>query len=89
MPAHRDRTLHCLIQSYEGLPDLPFHDKTITGRICFNFGEIALGQVISGQKIGIKQMNDSIWPINFIDTEYWIEPVEISFDPELLPMSPE
>jgi putative transposase len=88
---------------YEGLPDLdyPFHDKTITvttcGRICFNRRKINLSQVFAGQKVGIKQMNERVWLVTFMDydlgyfddTQCRMEPLENPFGPKVLPMSPE
>jgi putative transposase len=58
---------------YRGLPDLdyPFHDKAVTvttcGRICFNRQKINLSQVFAGQTIGIKQTEDRIWLVSFMD----------------------
>jgi putative transposase len=88
---------------YQGLPDLdyPFHDKTVTvttcGRICFNRRKINLSQVFAGQRVGIKQVNDRIWLVTFMDydlgyfddMECRMEPLENPFGPKVLPMSPE
>ena len=88
---------------YQGLPDLdyPFHDKTVTvttcGRICFNRRKINLSQVFAGQKVGIKQVNERMWLVTFMDydlgyfddMECRMEPLENPFGPKVLPMSPE
>lgn len=58
---------------YTGLPDLdyPFHDKAVTvttcGRICYNRKKINLSQVFAGQTVGIKQVEDHIWLVSFVD----------------------
>ena len=88
---------------YSGLPELdyPLHDKsavvTTCGRICFNTRKINLSQVFSGQKVGIKQVEDRLWLVSFMDydlgyfddTECRLEPLQNPFGPKLLPMSPE
>ena len=58
---------------YVGLPDLeyPFHDKTITvtscGRICYKSMKVNFSQVFAGQKVGIKQVEDNIWLVSFME----------------------
>jgi putative transposase len=87
---------------YQGLPDLdyPFHDKAVTvttcGRICFNRQKINLSQVFAGQTVGIKQTDDRIWLVSFMDYDlgYFddatcrLEPLANPFGPKVLPMSP-
>jgi len=87
---------------YEGLTDVdyPFHDKAATvttcGRICFNRQKINLGQVFAGQTVGIKQTEDRIWLVTFMDYDlgYFddetcrLEPLQNPFGPKVLPMSP-
>jgi len=86
-----------------GLTELgyPFHDKTVTvttcGRICFNRQKINLSIVFAGQSVGIKQVNEHIWLVTFMDYDlgYFdhqtcrLEPLENPFGPKVLPMSPE
>lgn len=88
---------------YKGLPDLsyPFHDKEVTvtscGRICFNKRKINLSQVFAGQTVGIKQTDDRIWLVSFMDYDlgYFddetcrLEPLANPFGPKVLPMSSE
>ena len=88
---------------YRGLPDLnyPLHDKAATvttcGRICFNRQKINLSQVFAGQTVGIKQTDDRIWLVSFMDYDlgYFddetcrLEPLANPFGPKVLPMSPE
>jgi len=87
---------------YNGLPELdyPFHDKAATvttcGRICFNRQKINLSQVFAGQTVGIKQTEDRIWLVSFMDYDlgYFddetcrLEPLANPFGPKVLPMSP-
>ncbi len=87
---------------YRGLPDLdyPFHDKTIIvtncGRICMGRRKINLTTVLAGQKVGVKQVDDQIWLVSFMqhDLGYFddqtgrLEPIANPFGPNVLPMSP-
>jgi putative transposase len=86
---------------YRGLPDIdyPFHDRAVTvttcGRICFNRQKINLSQVFAGQIVGIKQTDDRIWLVSFMDYDlgYFddetcrLEPLANPFGPKALPMS--
>jgi len=88
---------------YRGLPDIdyPFHDRAATvttcGRICFNRQKINLSQVFAGQTVGIKQTDDRIWLVSFMDYDlgYFddetcrLEPLANPFGPKVLPMSSE
>ncbi len=88
---------------YDGLPELdyPLHDKSVIvttcGRICFKTRKINLSQVFAGQRVGIKQVDDRLWLVSFMDydlgyfddTECRLEPIDNPFGPKLLPMSPE
>jgi putative transposase len=90
-------------KAYEGLPELdyPFHDKSVIvttcGRICFQTRKINLSQVFAGQRVGIKQVEDRLWLVSFMDydlgyfddTECRLEPLDNPFGSKLLPMSPE
>jgi len=99
-PAERYRPS---LRPYRGLPDLdyPLHDKSATvttcGRICFNKQKINLSQVFAGQTVGIKQTDERIWLVSFMDYDlgYFddetcrLEPLANPFGPKVLPMSPE
>jgi len=88
-------------KGYKRMSELeyPFHDKTITvtccGRICYNQQKVNLSTVFAGQKIGIKEVEDRIWLVSFMqyDLGYFDhqtcrpEPVENPFDAKVLPMS--
>jgi putative transposase len=90
-------------RAYDGLPDLdyPFHDKSVVvttcGRICFKTRKINLSQVFAGQRVGIKQVEERLWLVSFMDydlgyfddTECRLEPIDNPFGAKLLPMSPE
>ena len=90
-------------RAYEGLPELdyPMHDKslivTTCGRICFNTRKINLSQVFAGQRVGIKQVEERLWLVSFMDydlgyfdnTECRLEPLNNPFGSKLLPMSSE
>ena len=58
---------------YQGLPDIdyPYHDRTVTvtncGRICIGKRKINLSQALSGQNIGIKEVEDKIWIVTFMN----------------------
>jgi len=89
-------------RQYCGLEDLdyPFHDRTVTvttcGRICMGRRKINLSVVFAGQNVGIKQVEDQIWLVSFMnyDLGYFdhetgrLEPIENPFGPKVLPMSP-
>jgi hypothetical protein len=83
------------------LPDLdyPLHDKTVVvtrcGRICLGKKKINFSQVFAGQAVGIKEVQDDIWLVSFMDYDlgYFdletrvLEPLENPFGPKVLPMS--
>jgi len=58
---------------YTGMPDIsyPFHDRTVTvthcGRICISRLKINLSQVFAGQDIGVKEVDEGIWLVSFMD----------------------
>jgi putative transposase len=86
---------------YRGLPpvEYPLHDRTITvtncGRICMKKLKINFSRSFMGQQVGIKEVNDGIWLVSFMDYDlgYFdeeskkIEPLENPFGSGLLPMS--
>jgi transposase InsO family protein len=60
-------------RSYRGLSELtyPFHDRTVVvttcGRICMHNKKINLSHVFSGQTLGIKEVEENIWLVSFMD----------------------
>ena len=57
---------------YGGLPELtyPFHDHeilvTACGRLCLHRKKINISTHLAGQKLGIKEVDDSIWLVSFM-----------------------
>jgi len=58
---------------YKGLPEVeyPFHDRdilvTACGRICMHRKKINISSVMAGQRLGIKEVDDGIWLISFMN----------------------
>ena len=85
---------------YRGLEDLeyPFHDRTALvtscGRICYKRRKINLSTVFAGQKVGVKQVTNSVWLVSFMqyDLGYFdaetcrLEPIQDPFRSNVLPM---
>jgi transposase InsO family protein len=86
---------------YQGLPEIsyPLHDRevvvTACGRLCMHRKRINLSQVLAGQRVGIKEVDEGIWLVSFmhydlgyIDLEQkTLQPLDNPFGPRLLPMS--
>jgi transposase InsO family protein len=86
---------------YRGLPDLtyPLHDRevlvTACGRICMYRKRISISHVLAGQRVGIKEVDDGIWIVSFmqydlgyIDLEQkTLQPLDNPFGARLSPMS--
>ena len=60
-------------RAYKGLPDIeyPFHDKVLNvtscGRICMMRKKINLSTSLAGQAVGIKEVDDNIWLVTFME----------------------
>jgi hypothetical protein len=58
---------------YLGIPEphYPFHDRTVVvtscGRICLYNKKINLSVSLAGQAVGIKEVDDGIWLVSFMD----------------------
>lgn len=77
-------------------PEYPFHDRTVRvtrcGRICIGKRKINLSQVFAGQILGIREVDDQIWIVTFLDydlgffdsKEGRVEPAPNPFTPEKL-----
>ena len=89
---------------FQGLGELeyPLHDRTVTvthcGRICIGKRKINLSHVFAGQRVGIREVEDKIWLVSFMqydlgwfDQEFGrVECAENPFGAKVLsPMSPE
>ena len=52
-------------------PDYPFHDRTVRvtrcGRICIGRRKISLSTVFAGQTVGIRQVDDQVWLVSFLN----------------------
>jgi len=86
---------------YQGLPELeyPFHDRdilvTACGRICMHRKKINISTVLAGQRLGIKEVDDGIWLVSFmqydlgyIDLEQrTLQTIDNPFGSRLSPMS--
>ena len=86
---------------YAGLSDLayPLHDRdilvTACGRICLHRKKINISTVLAGQSLGIKEVDDDIWLVSFmqydlgyIDLEQrTLQTIDNPFGTRLSPMS--
>ncbi len=86
---------------YNGLPELeyPFHDRDVIvtncGRVCIYRKKINISTVLAGQKLGIKEVEDGIWLVTFmnydlgyIDLEQrTLQTIDNPFGSRLSPMS--
>jgi putative transposase len=88
---------------YQGVDELeyPAHDWTAVitacGRICYQRRKVNVSQVFAGQKVGVRQTEEHVWLVTFMDYDlgYFddetcrLEPIDNPFGSKLLPMSPE
>jgi len=86
---------------YRGIaePHYPFHDKTVVvtncGRLCLYRKKINLSLCLAGQAVGIKEVEDGIWLVSFMEydlgyidlEEKSLQPLGNPFGPKVLPMS--
>ena len=74
-------------------------DRTVTvthcGRVCFGKRKINLSTVFAGQNVGVKQVDERIWLMTFMqydlgffdDETCRLEPAEYPFQAKVLPVS--
>ena len=70
---------------------------TQCGRVCYNGQKINLSRSFAGQNVGVKQVDDKVWLVSFIqyDLGYFdsdtsrLEPIENPFAAKVLPMCSE
>ena len=88
-------------RDYNGLPEVeyPFHDRDILvtncGRICLYRKKINISIALCGQRLGIKEVDDGIWLVSFMEYDLGyidleqktLQPLDNPFGPRLLPMS--
>lgn len=86
---------------YRGIPEphYPFHDKTVVvthcGRLCLYRKKINLSTCLAGQAVGIKEVDEGIWLVSFMEydlgyvdlEEKTLQPLHNPFGPKVLPMS--
>ena len=86
---------------YHGLPDFdyPLHDRdilvTACGRICMHRKKINISTVLAGQRLGIREVDDGIWLVSFLNYDLGyidleqktLQPLNNPFGPRLSPMS--
>src|SRR6478609_2797834 len=79
-----------------GLEALTDRDVLVTacGRICIYRKKINVSTVLAGQRLGIKEVDEGIWLVSFIDYDLGyidleqrtLQPVDNPFGPRLSPM---
>ena len=88
-------------RSYQGLPevDYPMHDRdalvTACGRICMLRKKINISTVMAGQRLGLKEVDDGIWVVSFMDYDLGyidleqktLQPIDNPFGSRVSPMS--
>jgi transposase InsO family protein len=88
-------------RTYRGLPELryPLHDRdvlvTACGRICMHRKRVNISTVLAGQRVGIKEVDEGIWLVSFmqydlgyVDLEQkTLQPLDNPFGTRLSPMS--
>lgn len=86
---------------YQGLPEphYPFHDRTVVvtccGRLCLYRKKINLSLSLAGQAVGVKEVDDGIWLVSFMEydlgyidlEEKTLQPLDNPFGPKVSPMS--
>ena len=88
-------------RQYDGLPELsyPLHDREVLvthcGRICMHRKRINISHVLAGQRLGVKEVDDGIWLVSFLDYDLGfvdleqrtLQPLDNPFGPRLSPIS--
>jgi transposase InsO family protein len=86
---------------YTGLPEphYPFHDRVVNvtscGRLCLYRKKINLSKSLAGQAVGVKEVDQGIWLVTFMDydlgyidlEEKTLQPLDNPFGPKVSPMS--
>ena len=82
---------------YEGLPEpnYPFHDKTVNVtncvRLCLYRKKINLTRSLAGQAVGVKEVDDGVWLVSFMEydlgyvdlEEKTLQPLDNPFGPKV------
>ena len=86
---------------YTGIPEphYPFHHRTVVvtscGRLCLYRKKINLSVRLAGQAVGVKEVDNGIWLVSFMDydlgyidlEEKTLQSLENPFGPKVLPTS--
>lgn len=84
-------------RAYEGLPEpnYPFHDLTVNvtncGRLCLFRKKINLSRSLAGQAVGVKEVDDGVWLVSFMQydlgyvdlEEKTLQPLDNPFGPNV------
>jgi hypothetical protein len=82
---------------YLGFPELSYdRDVTACERICMYRKRINVSTVLAGQRLGIKEVDEGVWIVNFmrydlgfVDLEQkTLQPLDNLFGPRLSPICP-
>jgi hypothetical protein len=80
-------------------PHYPFHDRSVVvthcGPLCLYNKKINLSSSLAGQAVGVKEVDDGIWLVSFMQyhlgyvdlEEKTLQPAANPFGPKVLPMS--
>jgi len=91
------------LRSYDGIPEphYPFHDRTVmvtrSGRLCLYRKKINLSTSLTGQAVGVKEVDHGIWLVSFMEydlgyidlEEKTLQPLENPFGPKLSVSGPD
>ena len=89
------------LRQYHGIsePHYPVHDRTVVitscGLLCLYRKKINLSKSLAGQAVGVKEVDQAIWLVSFMDydlgyvdlEERTLQPLPNPFGPKVLPMS--
>lgn len=89
------------LRPYTGIPEplYPFHDRTLMvtscGRLCLYRKKINLSKSLAGQAVGVKEVDDGIWLVSFMEydlgyidlEEKSLQPLHNPFGAIVFPMS--
>lgn len=75
-------------------PAYPFHERTVRvtrcGRICIGKRKINLSQVFAGQLLGLREVDDQVWLVSFMDYDIgFFDNIENRVEPTTNPFAPE
>ncbi len=75
-------------------PEYPFHDRSVRvtrcGRICIGKRKINLSQVFAGQILGLREIDDQIWLVSFLNYDLgFFDHKENRVEPGINPFTPE